>query len=131
MTYGTAQSGLGEYRKVQAGGGLSDASPHRVVQVMLQTVLDRCSEAKGQMNRGETAAKAESISKALRIIEGLQLNLDREKGGDIAENLDALYNYSTQTLMRANSEDNPELLDEVSGLMNEIKSAWDEIAEAE
>ena len=131
MTYGTSQSGLGEYRKVQAGGGLSDASPHRVVQIMLQTILDRCSEAKGQMLRGETAAKAESISKALRIIEGLQLNLDREKGGEIAANLDALYDYSTQTLLRANSEDSPKLLEEVVKLMNEIKSAWDEIAEAE
>ena len=80
--------------------------------------------------RSSTAAKAESISKALRIVEGLQLNLDRENGGDIAENLDALYDYSTQTLLRANSEDSPELLDEVSGLMHEIKSAWDEIAEA-
>ena len=78
----------------------------------------------------ETAEKAQSISKALRIIEGLQLNLDREKGGDIAANLDALYDYSTQTLLRANAEDSPKLLEEVVKLMNEIKSAWDEIAEA-
>ncbi len=131
MALTTTNAGLGEYRKMQAGGSLTDASPHRVVQIMLQTALDRLSEAKGRMERGDVATKAESISKALGIIEGLQLNLDRDRGREVAENLDGLYEYMSRTLLRANLENRPELLDEVADLLLAIKSGWDAIAAVE
>ncbi len=124
----TNEADLGEYRDVKARGSLSDASPHRVVQVMYQTALDRLSEAKGHMERGDVAPKTETISKALGIIEGLQLNLDRDRGGEVAENLNSLYEYMTHTLLRANVENKPERLDEVTVLLLELKSAWDAIA---
>ena len=130
MAYGTTNADMGEYRRVEAGGSLSDASPHRVVQVMYQTVLDRVAMAKGHMQRREIASKAAAIRKALVIIEALQLNLDRDRGGDVAENLNSLYEYMMELLVKANADDRPELLDEVSQLMIEIKSGWDAIAPA-
>ncbi len=118
---------LNEYRKVHASGNLTDASPHRVVQMMLQTALDRLAEAKGHIDRGEPAAKSEAIGKALAIVEALQLSLDLESGGEVARNLNNLYEYMNRTLLQANAGGDGDLIDEVVNLLGEIKSGWDGI----
>ena len=72
--------------------------------------------------------KAKKISKAVGIISELSNTLDYEIGGIIAENLDALYDYMNRRLLEANVNNNIEYLDEVHGLMSEIKIGWDGIA---
>ncbi|HTH40447.1 MAG TPA: flagellar export chaperone FliS, partial [Rhodocyclaceae bacterium] len=54
--------------------------------------------------------------------------LDTQAGGDLAERLDALYGYMSQRLVMANLKNDPAILDEVTGLLNEIRTAWAEIA---
>ncbi len=127
MAFDMTNSRLNEYREVQARGSLSDASPHRVIQVMLQTALDRLSEARGHMERGDSARKTETLSKALAIVEALQLNLDTQRGGQVATNLNNLYAYMTRTLLQANAGNDAGLVDEVASLLGEIKTGWDEI----
>ena len=126
MAVDMTNSGLSEYRKVHASG-VSDASPHRVVQVMLQTAIDRLAQAKGHMERGDSAQKTEAVGKALAIVEALQLNLDVERGGELANNLNNLYDYMTRTLLQANAGNDVALVDEVAGLLGEIKTGWDGI----
>jgi flagellar protein FliS len=121
-------SGLDSYRNVKAYGNLAEASPYQVVQLMLDALLSRIAEATGHLERGETAAKGEKIGKALGIIEGLLLGLDKERGGDIAMNLERLYDYASRTLLKANLENRVDLLKEVSSLLREIKLGWDGIA---
>jgi flagellar protein FliS len=121
-------SGLDSYRNVKAYGNLADASPYQVIQLMLDALLSRIAEATGHIERGEVAAKGEKIGKALGIIEGLLLGLDKERGGDIALNLERLYDYASRTLLKANLENRVDLLKEVSSLLREIKLGWDGIA---
>lgn len=123
-------SGLQSYKKVGAYGNLAEASPHQVVQVMLDAVLARIAEATGHLERGEVAAKGEKIGKALAIIEALMLGLDKERGGDLAQNLERLYDYASRTLLKANLENSADLLKEVTSLLREIKLGWDGIAPA-
>ena len=123
-------SGLTSYRSVTAYGGLADANPYQVIQLMLDVVLTRVSEACGHMERGEVAAKGEKISKALGIIEALMLGLDKERGGDLAVNLERLYDYAARTLLKANVENRSDLLKEVVALLREIKLGWDAIPAA-
>jgi flagellar secretion chaperone FliS len=120
--------GLQQYRKVDLHGNLAEASPHQVVQVMLDSVLGRIAEASGHLERGEVAAKGEKISKALGIIEALMLGLDKERGGELALNLERLYDYASRTLLRAHLENRTDLLKEVTSLIREIKLGWDGIA---
>jgi flagellar protein FliS len=122
-------SGLQQYRQV-AYGNLAEASPYQVVQAMLDTLLARIAEASGHLERGEIAAKGEKIGKALSIIEGLMLGIDKEHGGEIAQNLERLYDYASRTLLKAHLENRPELLKEVTSLLREIKLGWDGIAPA-
>jgi flagellar protein FliS len=121
-------SGLDSYRSVKAYGNLADATPYQVVQLMLDALLSRIAEATGHLERGETAAKGEKIGKALGIIEALLLGLDKQRGGDIATNLERLYDYASRTLLKANLENRVDLLKEVSSLLREIKLGWDGIA---
>jgi flagellar protein FliS len=121
-------SGLDSYRNVGAYGNLADASPYQVIQLMLDALLSRIAEATGHIERGEVAAKGEKIGKALGIIEGLLLGLDKERGGDIALNLERLYDYVSRTLLKANLENRVDLLKEASSLLREIKLGWDGIA---
>ena len=120
--------GLQNYRQVGAYGNLAEASPHQVVQVMLDTVLSRIAEASGHIERGEVAAKGEKIGKALAIIEALVLGLDKSRGGELAVNLERLYDYASRTLLKANLENRADLLKEVTSLLREIKLGWDGIA---
>ena len=62
------------------------------------------------------------------INNGLKISLDHEKGGDIAARLDALYDYMVARLLQANIRNDAKALEEVSGLLEEIHSAWREIA---
>ncbi len=121
------RSGLSSYRNVSAYGGLAEASPHQVVEVMLDAVLSRVNEARGHVERGEVEAKGEKIGKALGIIEALVLSLDKDRGGELAANLERLYDYSSRTLLKANLENRPDLLGEVAGLLREIKLGWEGI----
>jgi flagellar protein FliS len=122
--------GSEQYRTVGAHGTLAQASPHRVVQVMLDATLSRIVEASGHLERGEVAAKGEKIGKALAIIEALMLGLDKERGGEVAQNLERLYDYASRTLLKANLENRSDLLKEVTSLLREIKLGWDGIAPA-
>jgi len=121
---------LNQYRTVGAHGTLAEATPHQVVKVMLDAVLSRISEASGHIERGEVQAKGEKIGKALGLIEALMLGLDKDRGGELAANLERLYDYSSRTLLKAQQESRIDLLKEVSALVREIKIGWDGIAPA-
>lgn len=121
-------AGLSSYRSMTAYGGLTDATPHQVIQLMLDGAIARIAEASGHLQRGEIAAKGEKIGKALRLIEALMLGLDTERGGEIAGNLERIYDYASRRLLQANVDNDASPLDEVSSLLREIKLGWDGIA---
>ena len=83
------------------------------------------------MLRKDIPAKGKSITHAIRIIgEGLQASLDKNVGGKLTQDLDALYDYMSLRLVEANVKNDIAMLDEVAGLLNEIKGAWDSIRPA-
>lgn len=118
---------LSQYQKVDVEGRIAGASPHGLVTLLLEGVQKNLALAKGAMERQDIAGKGNAISKAIRIIDNLRASLDVEKGGEVAANLSGLYSYMERRLMKANMESNPGLLDEVYGLVQQIRSAWDAI----
>jgi len=120
---------LAEYKKAGAQAGVDSASPHRLIQMLMEGALDKLAIAKGFIQQGNIAGKGEHISWAIAIIDGLKTSLDKSAGGEIAENLDALYDYMQRTLLQANLDNSIDQLDEVSKLMLTIKDGWDNIPE--
>ena len=103
------------------------ASPHRIIQMLMEGALAKIATAKGCVERGDVAEKSKQITWGMNIIQGLRSSLDAEKGGEIASNLDSLYEYMGRKLLEANLNDDTALLDEVTSLLSEIKAGWDEI----
>ncbi len=127
MSYSQSMKGASQYKQVGAQTGVESASPHRLIQMLLEGALEKINLANGYMQRGEIALKGTHISWAISIIDGLRMSLDKESGGEIADNLDALYDYMGRRLVEANLKSDPVILKEVTGLLLEIKYAWDAI----
>ena len=122
-----AVSAMKQYQQVSVHSGIMDASPHRLVQMLMEGALEKIALAKGNMANNEIANKGENISKAIAIIGGLQASLDYDSGGELAENLSNLYDYMANRLVVANLRNDESILDEVVSLMVEIKMGWDGI----
>lgn len=121
-------SAVQNYASVKVHSGVESASPHRLIQMLFEGALERIAQAKGAMAQNQLARKGEMIGKAVAIVGGLQGSLNDKEGGDLANNLDNLYDYIIRRLTQANYENNPDYLDECGRLLGEIKSAWDAIA---
>ena len=119
---------LRQYQQVKTDTSTEDANPHRLVQMLYEGALERIAAAKGHIQRGEMARKGEMIGKAITIIGGLRGGLKVEAYPEMIANLDALYDYMTRRLLQANLASDPEILDEVTVLLRELKEAWDAIA---
>ncbi len=122
---------LRQYQKVGAQAQTSEASPHRLVQMLMEGGLDRIAQAKGAMSRRDIAAKGILIGKAIDIIGGLREGLDLENYGTPAlRNQDNLYDYMQKRLTEANAKNDAMILDEVTDLLITVKEGWDAIAAA-
>ncbi len=129
MSISNARNALNQYSQNAVHTAVESASPYRLIQMLLEGVLDKISTAKGHMLRGEIQPKCQQVGCAIAILKGLKMSLDKEQGGEIAQNLEDLYIYMERRLMEANRGNDPDLLDEVSDLVRQIKEAWDAIAE--
>ncbi|OOZ37761.1 flagellar export chaperone FliS [Solemya velesiana gill symbiont] len=103
------------------------ATPHRLVRMLMEGVLDKIAVAKGAIERHDVELRQRNITWAVSIIDALRSSLDFEKGGEIAANLESLYSYSNHRLMEANISDDVTKLDEVTDLIRELKRGWDTI----
>lgn len=122
------RSPLAKYRQADASEA-NYATPHRLVQMLMEGALDKIAIAKGAAERKDIQTRHDHIYWAIAIIDGLRSGLDFERGGEVAANLDGLYDYMRRQLHLANAHNSTELLDEVSSLMREIKEAWDAMPE--
>lgn len=121
---------LNAYGQVQVDSGVAAASPHKLISMLYDGALAAIANANVHMLRGDTAARGASISKAIAIIdEGLKISIDFEAGGELAQNLDALYEYMSYRLLQANLKSDAEALAEVERLLKELKGAWDTIGD--
>ena len=124
---------LRQYQKVNSHAQISEANPHRLVQMLMEGGLDRIAQAKGALARGDIAGKGLMLGKAIDIIIGLRDGLDAGKSEDPAyvQQLESLYVYMTNRLMEANVKNDVTIMDEVLGLLVTVKSGWDAIGVAE
>lgn len=123
----TPNSVLQRYQQVGAQSGVAYASPHRLIQMLMEGAFERIAVAKGCIQRHDIPGKGEQIGKAIDIIGGLRDGLNMDAGGELAANLDGLYAFVQQRLVEANLHSDATILDEVADLLRPIKEGWDAI----
>lgn len=122
-------NGLQAYQRVNTQTSITDADPHKLIQLLYNGALERINMAKARMQAKDFEGKGRLITKAIEIVGGLRGFLDFEKGGDLAARLEALYDYMERTLFEANAKNDVAKLDEVADLLRSIKGGWDGIRE--
>ena len=129
--FGSSRNGASAYAKVDLETGVIAASPHKLVVMLFEGAIAAASSALVHMKAGKFEEKGRAITKAVLIVdEGMRGSLDKKAGGEIAANLDALYGYIIQCLMRANLRNDQALLDEALVLLTDLKTAWDAIGDS-
>lgn len=119
------QKAIAAYGDVKVTTGVASANGVQLIQMLFDGLLESLSATKGHIQNGAIVEKGKSIARASRIVIGLQGALDFERGGDLANNLNELYGYVTRRLLHVNARNDLEALEEIFGLMNEIRSAWE------
>ena len=116
------------YRALSVQTGVVDASPHRLIEMLLDGALDSITRARMALKQRDIQVRVSAITRALRIVdEGLKGALD-PAGGEITDNLRQLYAYVTVLLTAANNEASDEKLVEAANLIETIRDGWRGIA---
>ncbi|MDA8455906.1 flagellar export chaperone FliS [Acidovorax sp. GBBC 3334] len=116
------------YRQVGVQSSVDGASPHQLIQMLFEGLMQSLNAARGSMQRGEVEEKGRHLGKAVRILEeGLKGGLNPVQGGELAGNLRALYDYCVSRLTMANLRNDLSLVEEVVTLIVPVAQSWNEI----
>lgn len=116
------------YKTVGAQSSVDGADAHQLIVLVFDGLLQAVNAARGALTRGEVALKGEQIQRAVRLLEeGLKGGLDMARGGELAGQLRALYDYCIERLTLANLYNDGEALAEVVRLVTPVADGWKEM----
>ena len=116
------------YQRINVETSMHTIDQHQLVSLLYEGVLNAVATARGAMARGDVLGKVNGISKAVRILEeGLSTALDKEDGGELAQNLGDLYDYCLHRLILANARNDDAMMLEVMRLIEPVALGWNEI----
>ncbi|MEO0997184.1 MAG: flagellar export chaperone FliS [Pseudomonadota bacterium] len=121
------QQALDDYRSVHVTADIANASPHRLIQMLMDRLMVNLHQGARAMAAGKISEKGERLGDAIAIIDCLRTSLDFGPSKDIAGKLESLYDYSIREVLKANLEDDVSRVERVAEVLGEIKSAWDAI----
>ncbi|CZF84175.1 flagellar export chaperone FliS [Grimontia marina] len=117
-------SGYDSYQQVDLDAQAASASPHQLVVMLIDGLLDEVERTRGHITAGRLAQKGTSISKCMNILIGLDSALDDEKGGEVAQNLHQLYDFCQMELYQASLNNDVDKLTNVERVMGNIREGW-------
>lgn len=112
------------YGSVQLVTGVASADNVQLIQMLFDGLSESLASARGHIENGNIVDKSNALSRASRIVVGLQGALDFERGGELANNLNELYAYMTRRILHVNASNDLQALAEVSSLVRDISVAW-------
>ena len=129
--YTSPRNAAHAYANVGLETGVVAANPHQLIVMLYEGAELAVRMAIKHINEGDVTKKCGAISKASSIIlEGLKAALNPQQGGEIAHRLETLYDYMNQRLMLAHVNNQAAPLEEVLGLLRELRGAWQQIGTA-
>lgn len=121
----TAQGISDFYQSMGHSAHAVGASPHHLISLLLAQARKKIALAVEASRQHDLVRRAHSIHRACAIVDALRLSLDLEAGGEIAANLQDLYDYLYRRLLQATAMDDPSGLSESDQILATIQDAWD------
>jgi flagellar secretion chaperone FliS len=126
-----ARQSAAAYARIGVQTNVATADPHQLILMLFDGALLSINSAAVALESNDVPGKIKHITKAIEIIGmGLKASLDLTAGGELAERLDALYDYMTNRLVYANAFNTDAPLTEVAGLLRDLRDAWSQISDA-
>jgi len=116
---------ISHYQNMQ----VTTASPERLLIMLYDGAVNFARIAQDKMKAGDIGGKGTYIGKVLGIVTELTSTLDHEKGGKIAEDLERLYAYVIDELMKANINNDQKSLENATGILSSLRDTWTEAVE--
>jgi flagellar protein FliS len=116
-------SGAGAYQR----NSIVSAEPIDLVAMAFHHIFADVAKARECFATNDPQGRGKAITSAWEILAELYRMLDRERGGDIAEQLGRLYDFAMRRLLEAHSGKNPAALDEAEGALTPLAQAWDSL----
>jgi flagellar secretion chaperone FliS len=121
----SAKSMSSVYKQIGVETAIVGTEPHRLITMLYDGALESIAQARGALAAKDIEAKCRHISKAVRIVEeGLRGGVDLRVGGELAQNLHALYGYIATRLTQANLRSDDAALEECVRLLSPLREAW-------
>lgn len=118
------------YRQVGVQSSVEGATPHMLIKLLFDGLMQSLNAARGALQRGDMAEKGRHLGMAIGILEeGLQGGLNMEKGGELAANLSALYDYCARRLLQASVQNDEKPIEEVVRLLGPVAQSWEQIGQ--
>lgn len=128
MSYKKSLRGVFQYAKgSDREAEVNDASPHRLIQILMESLNGYLAAGKGALERKDTPAATQALTRAQAIIIELRTCIDFEKGGQAMTTLDSVYDFMGRHLSEARAGNNAKAVQEVITAFRPIKEAWDAI----
>ena len=129
--YTSPRNAAHAYANIGLETGVAAANPHQLIVMLYEGAELAVRMAIKHMKEGDVTKKCGAISKASHIIlDGLKAALNPQQGGEIAHRLEMLYDYMNNRLLLAHVNNQVAPLEEVLGLLRELRGAWQQIGTA-
>lgn len=103
-------------------------SPQKLIKMLYEGILRFNTQAKRAIRDDDIEKRAYWINRSIAIFVELINNLDM-KQGQVAEYLNALYQYQLNLLAKANMQKSEIYLDEVNSVVRGLLEAWKEVTD--
>jgi flagellar protein FliS len=123
MSY-VAARGLATYRTTE----IQSRTPLELVTMLYDGALRFLSAAREAIARNDIPARRDALNRALAVIAELQSTLNMEAGGEVAAELDRLYEYANLRLLDAAMRNDAAAVDEVRRIFEILREGWATIA---
>ena len=116
------------YRSIELESAVASANAHELISLLFKELNKSLLAAEYQFEQGNLQEMRNHVTKASRVLTGLQGSLDFEKGGEIADNLASLYGFSIRQLFRSTASGEIDNVVSVKDLIAPIAEAWESIS---
>lgn len=121
--------GYQAYKNTSVDAKAASADIHKLVLMLFDGFMDELARVEGHIQAKRFDRKAESIDKLVRILGGLEASLDQDNGGEIAANMQRLYQYCGNALLQASLLNDLSQLVLVRDIMTNLQQGWQGLAD--